>query len=510
MLRSLHTRLSLVLLILLALAGALLLPLLLNTTRLYNAEVSQHLNRDLASRLARHLSEKGLLPARFQSDARAREAAGKEISYLMTLNPDIEIYVLDSQGAILASSIKAPVPGQSVRLDAVWRFLGGVGPLPIRGDDPRQAGGSKVFSAARIPSGPNRLSGFIYIILGGQQYEAVAQSIRSSYALRAGALSGAGVLGVTFLCAAALFGLLTRRLRLLATRVETFGAFGASGASRAGAQRQSAPRPSRGRGDEIAALEDVFEVMSGRIGAQVQTLEDSDTRRREAVSNVSHDLRTPLAALQGYLETLLMKEGRLNQEEQRKYLMIALKHAERLGKLIASLFELAKLDSREMAPAWEEFSLAELVQDVAQQFQLAAANKGIELRAVGGEKMPFVRADIALVERILENLLENALRHTPHGGLVEVALQQQAGRVLVQVRDNGEGIAQEDLPHIFERSYRAKNAARSTEASDTGAGLGLAIAGRIAELHGGKLEVHSEAGQGATFGFSLPLAAPST
>jgi signal transduction histidine kinase len=498
MLKSLHTRLSLVLLLLLGLSGALLLPLLLSTTRLYNSEVSQHLNRDLASRLANHLSQKSLLPARFARDESVRAAAGKEISYLMTLNPDIEIYVLDSAGVILASSIKVQRQRQSVRLGAVQRFLGGVGPLPIHGDNPRNPSNSKVFSASRIPSAPGRLRGFIYIILGGEQYEATAGRIRSSYALRAGAWSVAGVLGVTFLAAVSLFAFLTRRLRRLAASVDTIGVAGAPSSPKAKSR------------DEIAALEGAFAAMSGRVGAQVQTLEDSDTRRREAVSNVSHDLRTPLAALQGYLETLLIKEGQLSAEEQRKYLMIALKHAERLSKLIAALFELAKLDSREMQPALEEFSLAELVQDVAQQFQLKAQNKNITLHAVGGEKMPFVRGDIALVERILENLIENALRHTREGGLVEVALQQQAQRILVQVRDNGEGIAAKDLPRIFERSYRAHDAVRSAEASDTGAGLGLAISQRIAELHGGSLEVQSEAGQGATFGFTLPLGGAST
>jgi signal transduction histidine kinase len=508
MLRSLHARLSLVLLILLAVAGALLLPLLLSTTRLYNAEVGQHLNRDLASRLAVHLSEKSLLPARFPRDEKVREAAGREISHLMTLNPDIEIYVLDSEGAILATSIKAPVQKHSVRLDAVQRFLGGVGPLPILGDNPRQPDSRKVFSAARIPSAPNRLSGYVYIILGGEQYEAAAGRIRSSYALRAGAWSVAGVLGVTFVAAAILFGFLTRRLRRLTTLVEAFGASGASPSTSA----PPAPLKIKSR-DEIAALEDVFARMSGRVGAQVQTLEQSDAHRREAVSNVSHDLRTPLAALQGYLETLLMKEGQLAPDEQRKYLATALKHAERLGKLIAALFELAKLDSREMEPAWEDFSPGELAHDVAQQFQLTAQNKGVTLRAIDGEGMPFVRGDIALVERALENLLENALRHTPRGGSIEIMLATvRAGsgeRIRFEVRDNGEGIAPEDLPHIFERSYRAKDTVRSTD-SDTGAGLGLAISKRIAELHGGSLEVQSEPGAGAAFAFTLPLASSST
>ena len=501
MLRSLHARLSLALFVLLALAGGLLVPSLLRTTRDYNAEVSQSLNRDLASRLANHLIDKGVLPAQFARDEAIQADARHHISHLMTLNPDIEIYILDTRGAILAASIKDSVQRKSVRLEPVRRFLSGAAGL-IPGDDPRHAGGSKVFSAARIPTAPGRLDGFIYIILGGEEYDAVASKIRSSYAVRAGAISVAGVLALTFLCAAILFRFLTRRLRHLAERVANFGAPGAS----APADLHLKSR------DEIALLEEAVAVMQGRVGAQVDTLRLADTDRRESVSNVSHDLRTPLAALQGYLETLLMKEGQLSADEGRKYLMIALKHAERLGKLIATLGELAKLDSREMRPAWEDVALGELVQDVTQQFQLAAQNKGVALRAGLAEGMPFVRADIALVERALENLIENALRHTPRGGTVEVSLEllEAQERVRVEVRDTGEGIASSDLPHIFERSYRAHDKARNAGAEDAGAGLGLAIAKRIAELHGGEIEAQSEVGKGATFRFTLPLSGAST
>lgn len=511
MLRTLHGRLSVVLLVLMGLAGLVLVPVMLGTTRSYSEEVSQHLNRDLASHLARHLSEKGLLKA--VPDARAKEGiraaiakeaiAKAEISRLMVLNPDIEIYVLDSEGAIVAySSAPGRVQRQNVNLEPMQRFLGAVGPLPIRGDDPRHPERQKVFSAARIPVGADSLRGYIYIILGGEKHDGVAAAIRSSYVLRLGAWSIGGVLALTFLCAIAVFSLLTKRLHKLTCEIEAFG-----NQSTLAGEMASAKRASR---DEIATLENVFERMSGRIGTQVEKLEQSDTHRREAVSNVSHDLRTPLAALQGYLETLLMKEGQLNPDEQRRYLTTALKHAERLGKLISALFELAKLDSREMQLALEDFSPGELAQDVVQQFQLAAQNKNVTIKVLSAEQVPFVRADIGLVERALENLIENALHYTPQGGLIEVALKTQANRVEVQVKDDGEGIGPEDLPRIFERSYRAHDRARKTGSEDSGAGLGLAITRRIVELHGGEIAVQSTLGQGATFTFSLPLATSAT
>ncbi len=495
MLKTLHGKLSLVLLLLLALSGVILVPILFRTTHAYNDEVNQNLNRDLAAELARHLGHKGLLKAQFPDDQRLRSKVEAEISTLMTLNPDIEIYILDTSGHILCASW-APqnVQRQNVDVLPLQRFILGEA-LPIYGPDPRQRSGNKVFSAARILPQAGTLNGYIYIILGGQSYDAQAAMLHNSYALRLGAWSIGGVLMITFVIAFVLFAWLTRRLRRLTSEVEAFGA-------------QTVPLQNSStrlaRHDEISALENVFARMAARIGAQVRTLEESDTRRREAISNVSHDLRTPLAALQGYLETLLIKTGQLSREEEKQYLETALKHAARLGRLISALFELAKLDSHEMQPQLEPFSIAELAQDVVQHFSLAAENKKLQLKMHCSETLPFVHADIALVERALSNLIENALRHTPQNGQIVIGLQRQNQDVLVTVQDDGEGIAPEDLPHIFERTYRAQDSARNHN-DDSGSGLGLAIAKRIVELHGGQIAAQSSSGKGTTLLFTIPL-----
>jgi len=235
--------------------------------------------------------------------------------------------------------------------------------------------------------------------------------------------------------------------------------------------------------------------------AQAWRREEADTHRREMVSNVSHDLRTPLAALHGYLETLLMKEGSMTPQEQREYLQIALRHSERLAKLVGELFELARLDSREVQVNLEPFSLGELVQDVVQQYHLGAQQKSLRLRALLPDDLPLVYADIALIERVLDNLLENALRYTPEGGSVTLSLAPQPGRIEVRVADTGSGIRQEHLPHIFERFYRVPAQPEKPGC----AGLGLAIAKRILELHGGTIRVESVPDQGTSFTFRLPV-----
>ncbi|HEY5649027.1 MAG TPA: histidine kinase dimerization/phospho-acceptor domain-containing protein, partial [Nitrospiria bacterium] len=397
MFRTLNHKLAAVLLILFLLIGVLFIWLSFFSTRMHIQEVNQKFNRTLAEQLV----SKNLL----FKDGRANDQALKDIfNTLMVINPAIEIYLLDTEGKILAySAPPGKVKQDRISLKPLEKFMAKTPAFPILGDDPRNPGGKKIFSAAPvlIPQTGDSAEipgGYLYVILGGEEYDSVAGMLRGSYILKQSFwIAGAGLLFALF-SGLILFNLLTRRLRLLTRRMEAF-------------QRQDVPNkgpvhPSR-RGDEIDQMNTTFIQMSERIHSQMTTLRETDTLRRELVANVSHDLRTPLASLQGYLETLLLKEGTLSPREKQHYLEIALRHSERLGKLVSELFELAKLDSRESPPKIEAFSLAELVQDVAQKFQLAAGKKGIRLKTDVRADIPFVSADIGLIERVLENLIEN-------------------------------------------------------------------------------------------------------
>ena len=224
--------------------------------------------------------------------------------------------------------------------------------------------------------------------------------------------------------------------------------------------------------------------------------------RRDLIANVSHDLRTPLAALHGYLETLLMKGDSLPADRRRSYLETAARQSEHLGTLIAELFELVKLDFRGFEIHPEPVQLGELAQDVLQKFVLAAEQKGIALRAEIASQLPAVVADIGLIERALDNLIGNALRHTPSGGVVSLAVTPGDGCVQVRVADTGSGIPEAEIPRIFERFYRVD---KSRTTGTGGAGLGLAIVKRILDLHGAAVTVKSAPNEGAAFTFALPV-----
>ena len=265
----------------------------------------------------------------------------------------------------------------------------------------------------------------------------------------------------------------------------------------------TSPEQAPSGGDEIARLELTFRQMAERIDRQLQELQQTDNLRRELVTNISHDLRTPLTTLQGYLETLSLKNTSLTDTERKQYLETAVRHCSRLTGLVDELFELAKLDSCEHISYSEPFSLSELAQDIVQKYRLKASEMNIELHTQSAETSPPVYGDIGMLERVLENLIDNALQHTTAGGRVSVEMHPRGEHVIVRVTDTGCGIPKDELEHVFDRFYRAGN---STSDTDQHAGLGLAIARRIIELHGSHIEVSSEEGKGTEFSFSMPAA----
>jgi signal transduction histidine kinase len=485
-LRTLYGRLAAALLALFLLTGLGAIAMARYAAEMYQQEVAQKLNEALAAHI---VAERLPLHGR-----RVNEAALKDIfTMLMVINPSIEVYLLDAQGTILAFSA-APdrVKRTRVALEPIERFLRRSGPLPILGDDPRGLGRRKVFSAAAIPSA-GAPEGYLYVILGGEDHDSIAEGSRGSYTLRmtTGAIAASTV--AALVAGLALFGFLTRRLRRLGAAMESFRASGFTVAP-------ALPPRTTASGDEIDRLQDAFTAMAERITDQLQRLKQTDSLRRELVANVSHDLRTPLSSLRGYLDTLLMKHDSLTADQRKEYLAVAVRQSTHLGALVSDLFELAKLDSQETRPRHESFPIGELIQDVAQKFRLEAERKSVAVETDFGRDVPPVRADIALIERVLENLIENALRHTDAGGVIRMGLRADDGWVEVVVSDTGRGIPPEAVSQVFERSFTLDRDHRR-------GGLGLAIAKRILELHGSAIGVASTPGEGTRFWFRLPRTA---
>ena len=366
--------------------------------------------------------------------------------------------------------------------------------MPVLGDDPRSEDKKKVFSVAPIKNG-SRLDGYLYVVLAGETYSSIFSLLESSYLMRSWFVAIIVSLLIASIIGFILFRYITRRVYILSGAMEQFKKTNFTSAV-------YLPERFDGRkGDEIDQLGSTFLQMSERIIKQVKLLQHNDNSRRELIANVSHDLRTPLASLQGYLETLLLKNDDLSEPEKSEYIKTAYENSQRLQKLISELFELASLENNDATLHFESFSMSELAHDVSQKFKLKAKSKGITLEAKIPEVPAFVSADIGLIQRVLENLLDNAIKYTPNGGAVEIALSVRNSTIETIIKDSGQGISKEEAEHVFERFYRIEK-----HRDQDGTGLGLAIVKRIIQLHNSSIAVLPSDNKGATFSFDLPSA----
>ncbi len=482
--RTLFGRLLLVLLLFSALMTGALLYVMQVSHRQFHLEFDQSVNRNLARQ---YVASNFLLVGRELNAASLHEGIGK----LAAANPEIDVYLLDDDGRIVASSVpRAQWRESRVDMRPIHEFLAGAA-SPILGDDPRKEGARDVFSAAsfHVADCPGD---YLYLVLGRSEEAPGAARLRNTFAIR----EGAGFILLAALLSVALslylMRLLTRRLGVLETTMARFGNL------RADSSAAMRPGP---RGDEVDRLEVLFRDLAGRIEAQMAELEAVDRARRELLANLSHDLRTPITTLLAHLETLEMDEPPLTEQERREYVAVALRQSERVAGLVEQLLEAAKLEARQVIANPESFPVGELLHDVVQKFQLQSRERGVELQA--RVEMPELRvtADVALLDRVLDNLIDNALRHTPAGGHVTVEAARDGDRVRIAVADTGPGMTPEQTARIFERFYRG-DAGRSTRSGQ--AGLGLAIVKSILELHGTKIEVESQLGCGTRFHFDLP------
>ncbi len=482
---SLRFRLSLAFAALLLSVSAVYFYLMSTSSADYLAEMTQKRNLDLAASIAKE----------FTIDSATNEIPGPVLEELfhdaMIINPNIKLYMVGHEGEILTASAQ---PGE-IKLDTidvskVEAFIHQTDSMPIYGDDPRYPKDPRVFSATTLLSHDGSLHCYLYITLGSE-HESDAASIRHSYILmvlgRALLVALAVTLIIGFLC---VFWL-TKDLKKVA------------GAVRQMEQGDYSARVTAKSSDEVNELAMAFNTMASKIQSAMTQLRQNDELRRELIANISHDLRTPLASVEGYVETILIKKHLLSETERQHYLETILKNTRRLARLVADLFALSKLEARQTQPQPEIFSLVELAHDILLQLKPKAEAGKVALKSNFDRDIPLTYADISLIERVLQNLIENAIQYTPEGGKVTVTVAKVSeNQVKIGISDTGAGIAEEDLNHIFDRFYRS--ASVRTKARG-GLGLGLAIAKKIVELHHSQLKVESEVGHGTTFWFALPV-----
>lgn len=296
------------------------------------------------------------------------------------------------------------------------------------------------------------------------------------------------LIGAAIVVALVLFYPARRRLRALERA-----------AQRLGEGDLSARAPQKG-GDEIARVAAAFNRMAADLEARDAALRTSDALRRQMMADVSHELKTPLTAMRGYIETLRMPEVVLDDERRARYFDTIDRETRRLDRIVKDLLDLARYEHGGVVLQQRLFDIERLFQNVAGRHEREAQRKGVAIRIHVDPQADQVTADPDRIEQAIENLVANALRHTPEGGTVTLSATQADGVATLSVSDTGDGIAPDHLPFVFERFYKV-DASRAAES--TGSGLGLSITKAIIERHGGTIGVASEPGQ-TSFTVKLP------
>ncbi|MBO6517026.1 MAG: HAMP domain-containing histidine kinase [Bacteroidia bacterium] len=474
---SLFWRFSLFFLISLAAFASIYVYITYNSSLEYSQETSQKLNRPLAKNVAKF--------TRPFIQGEINDTAVKDLFHdIMVINPSVEVYLLDTTGKILTYH----APFGEVKLDRVdlapiKRFIANDS-LVVKGEDPRTPGVQKVFSASKIMEDSVQ-SGYLYVVLASQEYTSVADVVANSYKMKLATKTAIITLISTLFIGFIVIWFLVRNLNTIMTKVKEF---------RQGNLDARIRMKSRG---EISALANSFDAMADTIVANINDLKSVENLRKELIANVSHDLRTPLTSIQGYAETLVMLKDDLDEESKQKYLHIILSSTQRVMKLVENLFEISKLESNQVQTKKEVFSIKEMLSDIAMKYDLMAKSKSITLE-IDMDDDHTVFADIALIERVFQNLLDNAIKHTSEGEKITVSVQNPTNEsVEVCIQDTGVGIADDELPYIFDR-YKKGN-------KKDGSGLGLAIVKKILDLHKIEISVQSEVNQGTAFSFQLPI-----
>jgi signal transduction histidine kinase len=486
---SLFGRLTMLMVFLFLVASALLLWLADNNNDNYGNLVQQSLHRDLAARM---IDENSLL----KSGRIDQTSLAGTFKTLMLLGPAYEIYTLDTTGKVLIySADPGLVRSKKVDLEPVLKFLKGA-TLPFYGDDPRNPGEHKIFSAAEIRNRNGDTLGYLYVILRSQQQTAIEHASAWKGIENQARNFALVMLSFSALILIILFALLIRPLHSLSKMMERIREHKFKETETI--QLQSLPGWAS---SEVVQLHQSFSELMNFIRVQFKQIGDEERLRRELLSHITHDLKTPLAALQGYLETWLLQ---FPQGTGHEYIEVALRNAEQLNTLVDQLVELARLEGGVETIRLEPIAIAELAQDVLTKFTLRADKLGVTLQVTPRDTSLMIRADIGKLERILTNLIDNALRHTPRGGAVSIELSRspENATLLITVRDTGTGINEGDLERIFEPNFRGNHGYADNAVH---LGLGLAIVRRLLELHETSIKVLSAPGRGSAFNFALPL-----
>lgn len=483
-LNSLFWKISGLFFLLLATIGVVHLYISYKYSTEYIEEVNQRLNHNTAKNIIENSTP-------FYNGEVIKPALNELFHHVMAINPSLEVYLVSPKGKIIAwfPPEKKLVQNQ-ISVTPIKAFIADKTKKLIRGDDPLNPTTQKVFSAHPLKMN-NMLYAYIYVVLNGKDQQKESDSLFTSYLLQISFRTMGITLIFTLLIGLIIIRIITKNYSKIIEVMQQF---------KQGDLTARIDFKSSGNEKQLAEL---FNEMADILTQNIDKLKEVENLRRELIANVSHDLRTPIAIIRGYLETLQIKEETITIEDRKRYIEMVSKSSEKLEKLVNELFELSKLEANQIRPQKEAFIISELANDIGSKYQLIAKNKKINIETYLSKELGPVFADISLIERVIQNLLDNAIKFTPPNGTVTIKTEKCVNNhVKITIADTGIGIPEKDRELIFARYYRANN---FTDLKNS-TGLGLAIAKKILDLHDTELDLKSIENYGSSFSFRLKCA----
>ena len=447
----------------------------------YYESSTQLLNRDVAAHIAKFTSP-------FKSNGLDKAKADSVFYDAMVLSPNSEVYFLDTTGKV----VDYHKSGDGIRqwqlsLSEIHAYIAAGGKTYIKGPDPRDPSKHKIFSAAKVERGGRKL-GYIYVILASSEARAVAAMLLSNQVI---------ILAVTAFCCIIVLSLLlsflyVRRIQRRFNRViDVLDRF---------QQGDFDARFRIHRQDGLAPIKGAFNTMADLLVYHINRLTKSERDRKLFIAGITHDLRNPLAIAGGYAETLLIKasQGMLSTTQQDDYMKLVLQKVRQVEKMVAQLHELSAMESISFEPKREPFMLSELVQEVANAFHNTAQERSIKIDCMDCEDDAYIEADVSMIERVMQNLLANAVAYSKEGTTVFVSLKRAEGQLLCLIENTSAALPPALLNWVTDEAESSHAPLPQMPA------LGLSIVRRILHIHQYPLTVSCTGGT-IVFQFSMQV-----
>lgn len=452
----------------------------LSTTNFHQAS-TQLLNKDVAAHIAKFTSP-------FEHDSINTKKADSVFYNAMVLSPSAEVYFLDTTGMVVAYHAKKTELKQwLLPLTNIKKLIASRGEGYIKGPDPKDPDTDKIFSAAEVKGKVSNL-GYIYVILGSSK--SVSNLLYSNYI---------GNFIIQVLCVIIVFSIFIAIIYL--RRIER----SFDDVMLVLEKFEDGDLDARFKikeHNELAEITHAFNKMADLLVYNINRLTNSEKERKNFITNISHDLRTPLSIARGYTETFIIKKNKsdLSASEEETYVQIIHTKIKQIDEMVNQLFELSRIESVEFKAEKEPFVLSEIVQEMVKIFQLSALQKNIKLNCTPSTFHVWTNADIRMMERVVQNLIVNAVNNTPESGSIQVSVIVENKKLVFEINNTGKPL-QDTLLKWVNTSNEANVPINNWS---SGAGVGLLIVKKILQLHHSSLNAFVD-NSGNTFTFSLPL-----